>query len=113
MCLEIDALMPSFCIQGPCCCRLINPDYVRGIGLKPVETFNILKGKANRHIDIDNNGPLDAEKPISQISAKNPLEGVELRLRGGRGPGDKELGQAASGEQTAAARGVAAFRDDR
>lgn len=62
--------------------RLINPDYMRGIGLKPAETFSILKGKASRHAEIDNNGPLDAERPISQISAENPLEGVELRLRG-------------------------------
>ena len=62
--------------------RLVNPDYVRSVGLNPVNTFNILKAKANKHAEIDNNGLPDAEKPILQSSAENPLDGVELRLRG-------------------------------
>ena len=72
--------------------RLVNPAFVREMGLKPLDTFNKLKSKARRYAEIDNNGPFSAEKPLIQVSADDPLEGVNIRLRRGGGGGDENLG---------------------
>ena len=72
--------------------RLVHPAYVRGMGLKPLDTFNRLKSKARRYAEIDNNGPFSVEKPLIQVSADDPLEGVNIRLRRGGGGGDENLG---------------------
>jgi adenylate kinase family enzyme len=64
--------------------RLINPEYFESIGLKPMQTLNILKERVGRYAEIDNSQAIDEPKTIIQASRENPLEGVELRLRGGR-----------------------------
>jgi predicted ABC-type ATPase len=86
--------------------RLVPPAYVRNVvGDNPTSTYNGLKAKANRHAKIDNSGPQSSPKPVSDASADNPLEGIDLRLRdttSRSGRGVRALGateQTAQGEQ--------------
>jgi predicted kinase len=82
--------------------RLVHPAYVRGMGLKPLDTFNKMKSKARRYAEIDNNGPFSAEKPLLQVSADDPLEGVNIRLRRGGVGGGEEVGGADAGKARSA-----------
>lgn len=78
--------------------RLVPPAYVRSVGLKPVETLNTLKTRFERYAEIDNNGEIGAAKAVLQRSEQDALEGVDLRLRDGRGedPGQvRSLGETA------------------
>jgi len=79
--------------------RLIDPDYVRGVGEKPSQNYDILKqeGVADGYARIDNNGPRDAEKPLLE-DTRNLLEGTDLRLSEGRGESG-ELGARATSEE--------------
>ena len=86
--------------------RLVPPAYIRNVvGDNPTSTYNTLKSKANRHAEIDNSGPQSSPKRVSDTSADNPLEGIDLRLRdttSGSGRGVREVGateQTAQGEQ--------------
>ena len=82
--------------------RLIPPEYVKSVGDKPSQTYDILKkeGAADGYTRIDNNVGFKEEKPIIEDS-RNLLEGTELRLRGGRadgGPGAREPAAQRPGE---------------
>lgn len=86
--------------------RLVPPAYVRNVvGDNPTSSYNTLKSKANRHAKIDNSGPQSSPKPVSDTSADNPLEGIDLRLRdttSESGRGFREVGateQTGQGEQ--------------
>ena len=74
--------------------RLIPPEYVKSVGEKPSQTYDILKkeGAADGYTRIDNNVGFKEKKPIIEDS-RNLLEGTDLRLRSGRadgGPGARE-----------------------
>jgi hypothetical protein len=67
--------------------RLVSTEYVRGIGDRPSNTFMELKkeGIADGYAEIDNNGPRDATKPVSEIEGRNPLTNTVYDLDGGGG----------------------------
>ena len=57
--------------------RIIPPDYFNDIGTKPSAVYRTLReeGIADGYAEIDNNGAFGADKPVLDISGKNPLIG--------------------------------------
>ena len=65
--------------------RYIPHEYIKSIGDGPMQTYRTLKeeGVADGYTHIDNNGRVEDPKPVIE-DTRNLLEGVDLRLRGGR-----------------------------
>ena len=66
--------------------RIIPPDYFNDIGTKPSAVYRTLReeGIADGYAEIDNNGAFGADKPVLDISGKNPLIGSRFNPEVGR-----------------------------
>lgn len=83
--------------------RVIPPSYVDAVGDNPTATYRTLKdeGVADGYAQIDNNGPRDAPKPVTDLAGRNPLEGSPFDLPAGGRAGDVPRERGAAGDRAA------------